>query len=165
MQNPSEPSVRRTRMAWAAVAMIVLVAAGGAARGDEAISAEARAADQAFFESRIRPLLHDHCLECHAAGAEGGLRLDSLAALLAGGDSGPAAVRGEPDGSLLLKAVHYDDPALQMPPAGRLAPAQIELLEEWVRRGLPWPGAEGEPVAAVRRAGFTISADDRARWA
>ena len=165
MPIPSEPSVRRTRMAGAAVAMIALVAAVGAARGDEAISAEARAADQAFFESRIRPLLHDHCLECHAAGAEGGLRLDSLGALLAGGDSGPAAVAGEPDGSLLVKAVHYGDPALQMPPAGRLAPAQIEVLEEWVRRGLPWPGAKGEPVAAVRRAGFTISADDRARWA
>jgi uncharacterized membrane protein len=59
-------------MAWAAVAMIALVAAGGAAGGDEATSAEARAADQAFFETRIRPLLHDHCLECHAAGAEGG---------------------------------------------------------------------------------------------
>ena len=62
MQNPSEPSVRHTPLAWAAVAMIALVAAVGAARGDEAISAEARAADQAFFESRIRPLLHDHCL-------------------------------------------------------------------------------------------------------
>ena len=165
MRNTSAASFRRTRMAWAAVAMIAHVAAVGAARGDEAESAEARAADQAFFESRIRPLLHDHCLECHAEGAEGGLRLDSLAALLAGGDSGPAAVPGQPNGSLLLKAVHYGDPALQMPPAGRLAPAQIELLEEWVRRGLPWPGAEGEPVAAVRRAGFTISAEDRARWA
>ena len=165
MRNPSEKSVRRARLAWAAGVMIALVAAGGAARGDEATSAVARAADQAFFETRIRPLLLDHCLECHAAGAEGGLRLDSLAALLAGGDSGPAAVSGEPAGSLLLKAVHYDDPALQMPPAGRLAPAQIELLEEWVRRGLPWPGAEGEPVAAVRRAGFTINEDDRARWA
>ena len=102
--------------------MVALVAAVGAVRGDEATLAEARAADQAFFESRIRPLLHDHCLECHAGGAEGGLRLDSLAALLAGGDSGPAAVPGQPDGSLLLKAVHYGDPALQMPPAGRLAP-------------------------------------------
>ena len=165
MQKTAAPSFRCNRVAWSAVVMMALVAAVGAARGDEATSAEARAADQAFFESRIRPLLHDHCLECHAAGAEGGLRLDSLAALLAGGDSGPAAVPGQPDASLLLKAVHYVDPALQMPPAGRLAPAQIEWLEEWVRRGLPWPGAEGEPVAAVRRAGFTISADDRSRWA
>jgi len=123
-----------------------------------------RAADEAFFESRIRPLLHDHCLECHAAGAEGGLRLDSRASLLAGGDSGPAAIPGRPEGSLLLKAVHYADPALQMPPTGRLAPAQIELLEAWVERGLPWPGAEGEPVAAVRAA-FTITPADRSRWA
>ena len=158
----SKLPVRRPRMTLAAVAIVALVAAVGGARGEEPESA---AADHAFFEARIRPLLHEHCLECHAAAAEGGLRLDSHAALLAGGDSGPAAVPGHPAESLLLKAVHYADAALQMPPAGRLAPAQIELLEEWVRRGLPWPGAEGEPVAAVRRAGFTISAEDRARWA
>ena len=134
MRNTAATVVRRTRMAWGAVA---LVAAVGAARGDEATSAEALAADQAFFESRIRPLLHDHCLECHAGGAEGGLRLDSLAALLAGGDSGPAAVPGQPDGSLLLKAVHYGDPALQMPPAGRFARNAITQTECEILHALP----------------------------
>jgi len=157
----SEPSSRIMGMAWAAVAM----AAPLAAAGGEPPPSDDPGADQVFFESRIRPLLHEHCLECHGAGAEGGLRLDSRAALLAGGDSGPAALPGQPAESLLVRAVHYFDPALQMPPAGRLAPAQIGALEEWVRRGLPWPGAEGEPVSTVRRAGFTISADDRARWA
>ena len=156
----SEPLFREMGMA-----MVACLAAVGGAAGAETSPAGGPGADQVFFESRIRPLLHERCLECHAAAAEGGLRLDSRAGLLAGGDSGPAAVPGQPAESLLLKAVHYADPALQMPPTGRLAPTQIEALEEWVRRGLPWPGSEGEPVAAIRRAGFTISDADRARWA
>jgi hypothetical protein len=48
-----------------------------------------------FFEKKIRPVLEEHCFKCHSADAEkanklrGGLLLDSKAALLAGGDTGP----------------------------------------------------------------------------
>jgi mono/diheme cytochrome c family protein len=160
-----EPFFTQWRSASAVGVLVVSLVAAGAAVGDGPESAERTADGQAFFETRIRPLLHDHCLECHAARAEGGLRLDSRAAILAGGDSGPAAIAGEPAESLLVKAAHYADPALQMPPAGRLTQAQIEAIEEWVRRDLPWPGSEGEAVAFVRHAGFTISDADRARWA
>ena len=48
-----------------------------------------------FFETKIRPVLVEHCYECHAAGAkivQGGLRVDHRAGLLRGGDSGPAVV-------------------------------------------------------------------------
>ena len=59
-----------------------------------------------YFESHIRPLLHSKCVKCHGESLQKGeLRLDSLEALLHGGESGPAAVPGKPDESLLLDAV------------------------------------------------------------
>ena len=48
-----------------------------------------------FFETKIRPVLVEHCYECHATGAkivQGGLRVDHRAGLLRGGDSGSAVV-------------------------------------------------------------------------
>ena len=62
-----------------------------------------------FFESRIRPVLIEHCLECHSNNdkRKGGLALTSRAALLRGGESGPAIVPGKPDASLLLEALRY----------------------------------------------------------
>ena len=96
-------------------------------------------ADQAeFFESQIRPLLSEHCFECHSARVEppfGGLRLDSREALLAGGDSGPAVVPGDAAGSRLVERVQ-GRPVL-MPPTGALASADIAALVAWVEMGAP----------------------------
>ncbi len=77
-----------------------------------------------FFEKEIRPLLHKHCYKCHSAEAEkvkGGLLLDSRQGWETGGDSGPAIVPGDVEGSLLLRAVSYEDDDLQMPPKYKLA--------------------------------------------
>ena len=93
-----------------------------------------------FFENRIRPLLVKHCLECHggdAAKLRGGLRLTSRVEILEGGDSGPAAVAGKPEESLLVSSVHYED--YEMPPAGQLDEQAIADLTRWVRMGLPDP--------------------------
>ena len=63
-------------------------------------------------------MLADNCYKCHSTLAEkvkGGLLLDSREALLKGGDNGPVIVPGDPDASLLIKAVRYTDPDLQMP--------------------------------------------------
>src|SRR5207302_11106157 len=90
-----------------------------------------------FFEKQIRPLLVERCLECHggAKKVRGGLRLTSRAELLQGGDSGPAAVAGKPDKSLLIQAVRYRD-ELRMPPKAKLTGREIEALTRWVRMGL-----------------------------
>ena len=91
-----------------------------------------------FFEKKIRPLFVKHCYECHAhdkAGDSGQLAVDSRAALLKGGDRGPILVAGKPDESLLLKAVKYGDPKLQMPPEGKLSDAEVELLTNWITGG------------------------------
>src|SRR4051812_30202811 len=76
-----------------------------------------------FFETRIRPLLIENCYECHSAEkkTKGGLRLDSREGWAKGGDSGPALVPGQPEKSLVMKAVRYEDPDLQMPPKRRLS--------------------------------------------
>src|SRR5436190_15632590 len=70
-----------------------------------------------FFESKIRPVLADHCYNCHSEKAEklkGGLYLDSREGILKGGDTGPALVPGDPEKSLLIKAIRYTDENLQM---------------------------------------------------
>src|SRR5579872_5725841 len=93
------------------------------------------AADSQFFEAKVRPVLVERCFACHSAAAKkqrGGLRLDSRAAAVQGGDTGPAVVPGRPDESLLVKAVRQQDESLQMPPKGKLPPREIAALEEWV---------------------------------
>jgi hypothetical protein len=93
-----------------------------------------------FFEKKIRPLLVTHCYECHAGKeSNGGLRLDSRESLLKGGESGPAMVPNKPELSLLIRAVRYTTPELQMPPKGALSKHDIGLLEEWVLMGGPDP--------------------------
>ncbi len=108
------------------------------------IAQEISTADLDFFEKRVRPLLVQHCFECHSAKAEkmkGGLLLDSREATLAGGDSGPAAVIGEVEKSLIVQAIRYDNENVQMPPTGKLPDAEIAVMTEWVRRGMPFPAA------------------------
>src|SRR6266446_7197670 len=94
------------------------------------LAGSARAADAsgvAFLEQNVRPLLVARCYECHSREAKklrGGLYLDSQAGWQKGGDSGPALVPGDPDKSLLIKAVRYAD-ELQMPPKGKLSAKEI----------------------------------------
>ncbi|WP_218933492.1 PSD1 and planctomycete cytochrome C domain-containing protein [Rubripirellula lacrimiformis] len=91
-----------------------------------------------FFESRIRPLLIRRCYECHSGeDREGGLRLDTANSLTAGGDSGPAAIAGDPDASLLVAAIRYD--GLEMPPDEPLSATEKGDIERWIRDGAAWP--------------------------
>ncbi len=93
-----------------------------------------------FFEKRVRPVLVERCYECHGEKKQkGGLRLDSAAAVLKGGDSGAVLVPGQPEKSLLIKVVSWSDPDLQMPPKNKLPDAEIAALTEWVKRGAPDP--------------------------
>ena len=98
--------------------------------------------DLTFFESKIRPVLVKHCYECHGFQASepgGNLLLDSRPAILKGGDTEPPIVPGDPDASLMMRAVRYADPDLKMPPAGKLASHEIADLERWIRLGAPDP--------------------------
>jgi hypothetical protein len=96
-----------------------------------------------FFENKVRPVLANHCYKCHSQKAEkvkGGLTLDTREGVLAGGNSGPVIVSGDPDKSPLIAAVRYTNPDLQMPPKGeKLSEAQVADLVAWVKMGAPDP--------------------------
>ncbi|WP_414662327.1 PSD1 and planctomycete cytochrome C domain-containing protein [Horticoccus sp. 23ND18S-11] len=104
-----------------------------------------------FFESKIRPILVDACYKCHSVESgksKADLRLDTRDALLKGGATGAAIVPGNPEKSLLIEAVRYGTEDLQMPPkdeGGKLDPAKIALLEQWVKMGAPDPRTGGKP--------------------
>ena len=116
----------------------------------------------AFFETKVRPVLVEHCYKCHGEGKhKGNLQLDSLAHLLAGGDTGPAIVPGQPAESLLIQAINYD--GYEMPPERKLSAEKIADLTQWVNMGAPWPGSAGEEIAIVRKGG-EISDEDRQWW-
>ncbi len=105
-----------------------------------ALRADDPRAGMAYFEQHVRPLLIEHCYECHAADEQsGGLRLDSRAAWQVGGESGVALVSGQPEKSRLIEAVRYENLELQMPPSGKLSRTQIAALERWVEMGAPDP--------------------------
>ncbi|MFN0106759.1 MAG: PSD1 and planctomycete cytochrome C domain-containing protein [Bryobacteraceae bacterium] len=93
-------------------------------------------ADIEFFDKEVRPLLRSNCQGCHSVNVlNSGLALDSLDALVKGGNRGPAAAPGDAS-SLILQAVRHEG-GLKMPPDKKLAPEQVAKLEDWVKRGLP----------------------------
>ena len=119
--------MKLTRTLWALLATVH-------ASGDDGDS---------FFESKIRPVLVEHCYECHSAESgksKGGLMLDTKAAIRAGGDTGPAVVPGDAAKSLLLTAIKHSDPDLEMPPKEpKLPDAVIADFEAWIKSGADDP--------------------------
>jgi hypothetical protein len=117
---------------------------------------------RALFEEKIRPLLEARCFKCHGSEAKpkGGLRLDTRELALKGGDSGAAAVPGKPAESLLLKLVRWEDPDLKMPPKEKMPAGEVALLEDWIRRGMPWGGG-----AKSKKKEKVVTAEDRGWWA
>ena len=103
-----------------------------------------------FFERKVRPVLVEHCYECHSAGAKkikGGLVLDSRAGVIKGGDTGAAITPGDPEASLLIQAIRHTDAELAMPK--KKLPAQIIAdLEMWVKMGAPDPRVEDTVASA-----------------
>ena len=119
--------------------------------------------DAEFFEKRVRPILLAHCTPCHGAEKQkANLRLDSRAAMLTGGDTGPAAVPGNADKSLLVQAIRYDGD-LKMPQKGKLKDDEIALLTAWVKGGAPWPDAGPGPARGPAGT-FDLAARANAHW-
>ncbi|MEQ1831112.1 MAG: PSD1 and planctomycete cytochrome C domain-containing protein, partial [Pirellula sp.] len=100
----------------------------------------------AFFESNIRPVLVEHCYQCHSAQAgasEGELQLDSRVSTRRGGDRGPAVVPGDPKASWLLTAMSHANSDLKMPPKReRLSDAHLADFRKWIEIGAPDPRTE-----------------------
>src|SRR5687768_9936604 len=98
----------------------------------------AQTPDAEFFESKIRPVLATRCFGCHSsklAAPKGDLVLDTKAGLTKGGRLGPEIVPGKPAESRLLHALSHTDPALAMPPTGKLSDQVIADFEQWIAKG------------------------------
>lgn len=113
-----------------------------------------------FFETKVRPVLAKNCFSCHTQTKLGGLAMTSREDLLKGGKSGPAVIAGDPDGSLLVRAITHQHERFKMPPSGdKLDDASIAAVKAWIRDGAVWPQA---PQAAK---GYTVSPEQRQWWA
>lgn len=131
------------------------------------VAQEVSREDLRFFEQKVRPLLVEHCYECHSSQSKqlkGGLRLDDPLGLERGGDSGPLIHRDSLDESLLVKAIRYDDTGLEMPPSGKLGKREIATLEQWVARGLPSPRTNESAPRPEERKSIDIE-EGKKHWA
>ena len=114
-----------------AIILGTLFAAAASAASEEGVK---------FFEEKIRPALAEHCYACHSADEKikGGLRLDSRDGSLHGGDSGPAVVPGDLEGSLLWTSINWLDD-YEMPPKKKIPAAVIADFKRWIEMGAPDP--------------------------
>ncbi len=171
MSEPYQSRRSTIPSSWIAIAIamaVVVAAAAPASHGGEDRGKPGSSTDPAeveFFEKSIRPLLVEKCQGCHgSAKQKGGLRLDSRAAVLAGGNSGPAVVPGDPKASPLIEAINYGDIA-QMPPKSKLPEPEIAALTRWVQGGAHW-GQESSSAGPARPAGtdFGPTLRERSRF-
>src|SRR5215510_5729196 len=115
------------------------------------------AAQEEFFEKKVRPIFAANCQRCHNARSKvAGLDLTTAEAFQRGGDSGPVINREKPEESRLLKVIGYDGD-LKMPPSGKLKDQEIAALTEWVKVGAPWPS----PVRAAASESWPKSSNAR----
>src|SRR5205807_1471055 len=137
----------------ASAAVVFLLAGNATADNPSPVTAE----QERFFEDKVRPLLVANCWDCHGPKKqESGLRLDSRTGVIDGGDSGErAVVPGDPDRSLLIKAVNHLG-EYHMPPKRKLAVDEIAALSEWVKAGAPWPATKS-PVAEHKQSPLDLA--------
>ena len=144
--------LRHSLLLVSLAALVPLVCAAARSAAAEPEAPRFTPDQEKFFEEKVRPLLANHCLDCHGPQKqESGLRLDSRQAVLKGGDSGePFAVAGHPEQGLVLKAVRREGD-YKMPPneRERLLPADIEILSTWIKLGLPWGQDAGPAVLSL----------------
>lgn len=144
----SAGGVMGNSLAAAAESLSTMVVAGAVAAAEPTV---ADPTELEFFEQTIRPLLVEKCQSCHGAQKEMmGLRVDSIAALRRGGESGPAIIPGHPEQSLLVDVIRYDGD-IQMPPDGRLTDAEIAAISRWIERGAAWPAVIAESETELER--------------
>jgi hypothetical protein len=94
------------------------------------------------FHFEVRSILEKSCVSCHGSNSQkGGLRLDTLAHSIEGGDSGPAIVPGNIKDSILLERIHLpeDDDEIMPPKEGPLSAQEKDILNRWIESGANWP--------------------------
>ena len=123
------------------LSLVILIAVATRA-DDKAAAKNPKPEHLEFFEKKIRPVLVDHCYKCHSVESgksKGGLFVDSREGLLKGGTSGPAVIPGDPESSLLVKAIRHSDDELEMPPKEKLSALVVSDFETWIKLGASDP--------------------------
>src|SRR5215469_15128358 len=105
------------------------------------LSSTSFAVDAEAYLREIKPIFKERCFACHGAlRQESGLRVDTAAGLLKGGDNGPAVAAGSLEKSPLVTRVTASDLAERMPPEGKpLTADQIASISAWIAAGAPSP--------------------------
>ena len=155
----ARPRLRRVGTTGLGLALFLRAIASAFAASQDPASLE-------FFEARIRPVLAAECYECHAGTKQkGGLRLDHRDALRKGGDTGPAIVPGNPDQSLLLRALTHADPELKMPKKGaKLDDRIIADFAAWIKAGASDPRELPPTTAPATAAAWSDILALRRQW-
>ena len=107
--------------------------------------ARAQNSDPDIYQKSVRPILEEHCFDCHGPEKQKSkLRLDNTLGILKGGESGePLLLSGHSEESYLLKRVNSTNPKDMMPPKGeRMGAAQVQILRQWIDSGGQLPGAQ-----------------------
>ncbi|MFK7777518.1 MAG: hypothetical protein QM501_05285, partial [Gimesia sp.] len=122
------------RVTTAAICILVMMQSGLAAEKKAGID----------FGKQIRPLLKQHCYDCHSQeGEESGLRLDFGANLLKGGDRGPSVIPGKSAESLLFLSLSGQGKIPRMPhDLPPLKKSEISLIQQWIDQGAKIPESE-----------------------
>jgi mono/diheme cytochrome c family protein len=122
-----------------------------------------------FYTDQVAPLLKANCLKCHGENpkklkAEFDLR--TRAAILKGGETGPAVVPGKAKESLLVQAVNHSKDGYAMPPGTKMKADEIAVISKWVEQGLPMPAdLLGEAVAEAHPKKKEFTPEQKAYWA
>ncbi len=146
------PSIRYAGRIMSARLLLLTLALGFLSLTNRCLAQDGRAGVE-FFEKKIRPVLVEHCYQCHSADAKknkklkAGLLLDTRDSLLKGGDNGPAVVPGKVQEGSLLKALRHTDDT-KMPPKGKLPDSVIADFDAWVKMGAPDPRTGQAPIGA-----------------
>ncbi len=114
-----------------------------------AFAADAKPVD---FVTEIKPVFTERCIKCHGPDKQKGqFRVDRLAALLRGGNSGePAVLPGDATGSFLVKLIRHEEEELEMPPKGDpLTAQQIARISQWIAEGAKTPDSYGPAEGVV----------------
>lgn len=129
------------------------------------VAAQDRQAELEFFEQKIRPVLVEHCFECHSSASgevKAGLQLDYRDALLQGGESGPVIISGKPSDSELIKALRWE--SVEMPPAGKLPESIIRDFEKWIEKGAFDPRDAPPSVDEIAADSWKRKLAERSQW-
>lgn len=134
--------VRKGAITFLVMCLIAnLVNSASVGAQDASVDEAASAVD---YLKQVKPLLRERCVACHGVLKQSaGLRLDTVAFAIRGGDSGAAITPSDTAASLLLERVTSADAAERMPPEGEpLTAEQIAALTAWISAGASHPADE-----------------------